>query len=223
MFLIIFQSIVIIYIILSVYYLLELQKYNFNGILNKATNVSEINEILKNLNPILFNKKINIQIEEPINIGFDEEYIPISNYNSSKDNQIYIHKNKRLFQDMKLDNHIINLQFLNDYDKIPFTYNSVSVYKNVSSKLYRCCHNYNLIGVINGETTVYLFNPKHKKDIINKSNNKIKKWAHKHILSKDDILVIPPNWYYIQETPDKVIQYNIDADTYFTFIPNFFK
>jgi len=123
MFLIIFQSIVIIYIILSVYYLLELQKYNFNGILNKATNVSEINEILKNLNPILFNKKINIQIEEPINIGFDEEYIPISNYNSSKDNQIYIHKNKRLFQDMKLDNHIINLQFLNDYDKIPFTYN----------------------------------------------------------------------------------------------------
>jgi hypothetical protein len=223
MFLIIFQSIVIIYIILSVYYLLELQKYNFNGILNKATNVSEINEILKNLNPILFNKKINIQIEEPLNIGFDEEYIPISNYNSSKDNQIYIHKNKRLFQDMKLDNHIINLQFLNDYDKIPFTYNSVSVYKNVSSKLYRCCHNYNLIGVINGETTVYLFNPKHKKDIINKSNNKIKKWAHKHILSKDDILVIPPNWYYIQETPDKVIQYNIDADTYFTFIPNFFK
>ena len=223
MFLIIFQSIVIIYIILSVYYLLELQKYNFNGILNKATNVSEINEILKNLNPILFNKKINIQIEEPLNIGFDEEYIPISNYNSSKDNQIYIHKNKRLFQDMKLDNHIINLQFLNDYDKIPFTYNSVSVYKNVSSKLYRCCHNYNLIGVINGETTVYLFNPKHKKDIINKSNNKIKKWAHKHFLSKDDILVIPPNWYYIQETPDKVIQYNIDADTYFTFIPNFFK
>lgn len=223
MFLIIFQSIVIIYIILSVYYLLELQKYNFNGILNKATNESEINEILKNLNPILFNKKINIQIEEPLNIGFDEEYIPISNYNSSKDNQIYIHKNKRLFQDMKLDNHIINLQFLNDYDKIPFTYNSVSVYKNVSSKLYRCCHNYNLIGVINGETTVYLFNPKHKKDIINKSNNKIKKWAHKHILSKDDILVIPPNWYYIQETPDKVIQYNIDADTYFTFIPNFFK
>ena len=223
MFLIIFQSIVIIYIILSVYYLLELQKYNFNGILNKATNESQINELLKNLNPILFNKEINIKIEEPLNIGFDEEYIPISNYNSSKDNQIYIHKNKRLFQDMKLDNHIINLEFLNDYDKIPFTYNSVSVYKNVSSKLYRCCHNYNLIGVINGETTMYLFNPKHKKDIINKANNKIKKWAHKHILSKDDILLIPPNWYYIQETQGKVIQYHITADSYFTFIPNFFK
>lgn len=223
MFLIIFQIIVIIYIILCIYNLLELQKYNFNGILNKATNENEINDFMKNLNPILFQKEINIELDDSINIGFDEEHIPINNYKLSKDNQIYIYKNKRLFDDMKISDKIIDINFLNGSDKIPFQNNSVSVYKNVNSKIYRCFHNYNLIGIIDGESTFYLFNPKHKKDILNKSNDKIKKWGHKHTLSKNDILIIPPNWYYIQETKDKVLQYNIDADTYFTFIPNFFK
>ena len=82
MFLIIFQIIVIIYIILCIYNLLELQKYNFNGILNKANNENEINEIMKNLNPILFQKEINIELDDSINIGFDEEHIPINNYKS---------------------------------------------------------------------------------------------------------------------------------------------
>ena len=51
----------------------------------------------------------------------------------------------------------------------------------------------------------------------------IKKWGHKKILQKGEILIIPPYWSYIQEINNKVIQYHIDVDTYFTFIPNYIK
>ena len=49
------------------------------------------------------------------------------------------------------------------------------------------------------------------------------KWSKFFPLKENGILFIPTNWYYIQEVKDACIQYHIDADTYFTFIPNFFK
>ena len=36
-------------------------------------------------------------------------------------------------------------------------------------------------------------------------------------------LFIPPNWYYIQEIDQETIQYHINIDTLFTFIPNYLK
>ena len=49
------------------------------------------------------------------------------------------------------------------------------------------------------EITIYLFNPKHKDEIVNKDNNMIKKWGHKKYYKKGEILIIPPYWSYIQE------------------------
>ena len=80
-----------------------------------------------------------------------------------------------------------------------------------------------MIEVIQGETTIYLFNPKHKEDILHKENNQIKKWRHKLKLTPKMTLFIPPNWYYIQETDQESIQYHINIDTLFTFIPNYLK
>ena len=42
-----------------------------------------------------------------------------------------------------------------------------------------------------------------------------KKYSHKYVLKENDLLLIPPNWYYIQEidkeiTNDLNIQYHID-------------
>ena len=42
-------------------------------------------------------------------------------------------------------------------------------------------------------------------------------------VKKGDVLLIPPYWSYIQEVEKGIIQYHIDIDTYFTFIPNFLK
>ena len=77
--------------------------------------------------------------------------------------------------------------------------------------------------MIDGKTTIYLFNPKHKDEILNKTNNEIKKWGHKLTLQKDDTILIPTNWYYIQETKDKCIQYHIEIDDIFTYLPTLIK
>ena len=53
-----------------------------------------------------------------------------------------------------------------------------------------------------------MFNPKHKQDILGKSLENIKKYAHKYHLKKDNLLIIPTNWYYIQESTDNVLEYN---------------
>ena len=48
-------------------------------------------------------------------------------------------------------------------------------------------------------------------------------FSHKKHIKKGDVLLIPPYWSYIQEVEKGIIQYHIDIDTYFTFIPNFLK
>ena len=58
---------------------------------------------------------------------------------------------------------------------------------------------------------------------INKENYEIRKWGHKKSIEKGDIILIPPYWSYIQEIEKGIIQYHMDIDTYFTFIPNYFK
>ena len=59
--------------------------------------------------------------------------------------------------------------------------------------------------------------------ILNKENYQIKKWGHKKRIQKGDILFIPPYWSYIQKVEKGIIQYHIDIDTYFTFLPNLLK
>ena len=71
-----------------------------------------------------------------------------------------------------------------------------------------------------GNTTFYIFNPKHVEDIINKSNQEIKKWGFKIILKPDIILYLPPDWYYIYETKDVSIMNINECDNYFTWAYN---
>ena len=103
-------------------------------------------------------------------------------------------------------------------------YYSLSILKGKQSvPLTLASHNYNIIGVLEGEATIYLFNPKHKEDIIGKENYEIKKWGHKKYIQKNEILLIPPYWYYIQENENPIIQYHIEVDNIFTMVPNFFR
>ena len=105
----------------------------------------------------------------------------------------------------------------------PINY-SFSIFKGLTMiPLQNCNHNYNIIGHLEGDSIIYLFNPKHKQDIINKDNHEIKKWAHKIIMKPNEILFIPTNWLYIQEINDYCFQFHIDIDTYFSWIPNLLK
>ena len=225
-----FQLLIIIYIILVIYNVLELHKYNKYGYVYHTNNTNEVINILQQLTPILYHDEFeNDTFDEIIQKNMDyiifngSEKIILEEY--SKNKSVYIFQNKKIIQDLSLQkeyNYSIHdipqhrLLFIPDI--------SISIFKGKQSiPLQTCLHNYNMIEVIQGETTIYLFNPKHKEDILHKENNQIKKWGHKIKLTPKMTLFIPPNWYYIQETDQESIQYHINIDTLFTFIPNYLK
>ena len=53
MFRFIFQTIILLYLILLIYSIIDIQKYNINGILKDIDNYGSIKDEIKNLNPII--------------------------------------------------------------------------------------------------------------------------------------------------------------------------
>jgi len=222
MFRFIFQTILLLYIILLIYSIIDIQKFNINGIVLTLDEYEDIENEIKKLNPLIVNFNHNFSSEElPYNITFNNNNLNINRLYNNSDNQIIIEKGENILN-IPTPPFIYNLfNYSNFY--FPIKYSS-SIYKSeVNIPLNQTIHNINIIGIVDGETTLFLFNPKHKDDILMKGNYEIKKWGHKIELKKNDILFIPTNWFYIQETKGKCIQYHIDIDTYFTFIPLYIK
>ena len=80
-----------------------------------------------------------------------------------------------------------------------------------------------MLYIIDGNTKIYIFNPKHKEDIKDKPLNSIKKWGHIRELKKGDLLILPTNWFYITENTDYSIMYVNYINNIFTFIPNYIR
>ena len=216
MFKILFQIILIIYIIFLFFNVLDLKKYNVNGFIKQCSDTEDILLNIRNLNPILFHYENNYEINEVMidhgdyieKIVFQErEYINIEN-------------DKALLQ-------TINKNELPEFfteSKLPKINNeSISIYKNHVGNLEHCFSNYTVIYVIDGVTKLFLFNPKHKDDIKDKEQQSIKKWGHIKELKKGDYLIIPTNWLYFLETQDKCIIYNNKINNIFTIVPNFIR
>ena len=223
MFRFIFQTIILLYIILLIYSIIDIQKYNVNGILQDINDYNKIKEEMDQLKPILIKYKHNFSPDNlPISVIFNDNNINLNNlYNYSDNDQIIIKKGENILETYKPS--FMNELFNSSNLYFPIN-NTSSIYKsNINIPLSQAIHNINIIGIVDGETNIYLINPKHKNDILMKKNYEIKKWAHKIKVKKDDILFIPTNWFYIQETKNKCIQYHIDIDTYFTFIPLYIK
>ena len=97
----------------------------------------------------------------------------------------------------------------------------MSFYKGLNSiALTKNKHNLCLINQIYGQSKLYLFNPKHKNDIINKPNDSIKKYGQKINLTQGLSLYIPVEWYYFYECENESIIGEILCDNYFTVIYN---
>lgn len=218
--------ILIIYIIIAIHKNINQKKYNKNGIILQIEDINNIPNHLETLNPIVTSDTFFITIDDLLTIKSSyiikdsDNFISLKSFKEEK--QIYIYKNKNIICDFDIIQDInFPFKILNDYYLLfPIKY-SMSLFKgNIHTTLTYANHNYNIIGILDGESTFYLFNPKHKQDIINKKLSEIKKWAHKITLLKSYIIIIPQNWYFIQEINTNCIQYHIDIDTYFTFIPN---
>ena len=225
-----FQLIILIYLILLFYNLIESKKFNENSKINFIKyNQKDFLKNIKNLNPFIFSFNNEISFQKLIQKNKSYMIIDNNNIISLKsfidDDHLYIYKNHKIFNDFNLKNEIkFNIHDLpNSNFFFPIHY-SLSLFRGKTFvPLQLASHDYNIIGHLEGDSTFYLFNPKHKNDIINKDNDEIKKWAHKITMEKNQILFIPHNWYYIQEINEECIQFHIDIDNYFSFIPNYLK
>tara|TARA_Y100000022_G_C13170001_1_gene338164 strand:+ start:173 stop:793 length:621 start_codon:yes stop_codon:yes gene_type:complete len=193
--------ILIIVIIVCFYY--KNNSFNKNAIIYKS-NINSFFSDIKTKNILLMN---NINFQNIVN---------------QIDTNVSIFKNKiisnNLINEIKLN---LNLEELNS-NIIFKKYYSLTININ-KSELLTSKFEYNIINQIKGNTTFYLINPKHKKDILNKNNNEIKKYSYKIILNENDLLLIPNNWFYFFENDNKYILLHIDYDSYFTYFINYVK
>ena len=228
----IIQLILILFIIFTIYSILEFKKYNKNGIIteyintNYMINIEKIKKSISLLNPVLINIKNNIKFDDFINNN--NNYLIIDKGFKIKKiietDNISIIRNKDIYNDLLKDKIIIDLKlFFNPYIPI-INKNSISILKGYNLlPMHLCKNNHNLLYIIDGNVTIYLFNPKHKNDIENKRLDDIKKYSHKYYLEKDNLLIIPTNWYYIQESNENVIQYHSDSDNIFCILYNLLR
>jgi hypothetical protein len=195
--------IIILIIVIIVFFYYKNNCFNKNAIIYKS-NINRFFSDIKTKNILLMN---NINFQNIVN---------------QVDASVSIFKNKiissNLINEIKLN---LNLEELNT-NIIFKKYYSLTININ-KSELLTSKFEYNIINQIKGNTTFYLINPKHKKDVLNKNNNEIKKYSYKIILNENDLLLIPNNWYYFFENNDKYILLHIDYDSYFTYFFNYVK
>ena len=222
----IFKLFLIVYIILVIYKTIELYKYNENGYIMSVKGDGEYYNAQKSLNPSVYTYITDINYNTLLNekpgyfITHGDDFYPLKGF--KEESYFNVYKNKNIINSFSLKDKLFNLKIFKDYRYLfPKVYSLSLLKGDITIPLQRCVHNYNIIGNLEGESILYLFNPKHEDDIINKTNDEIKKWAHKITFKGDDVLFIPPGWFYIQEVSGETIQYHIDIDTIFTFIPNF--
>jgi hypothetical protein len=205
--------ILILFSILSLYSLVSLQEYNSQGYVNYIDSLKHCYN--KELHPLLCVSEV---------IDYDDIYYKRV-YKEFFRNEIVGDYYKR---DFILDSDPFLFMFINNKIQMNDLFISntcISYFKTRDEyPLTRCIHIRTIILTLDGESIIYLFNPKHIKDITTKKSNQgIKKWGHKISIHKNDILIIPPNWYYIQETSTKCLQITLTYDSVISYIPTMIK
>jgi hypothetical protein len=141
-----------------------------------------------------------------------------------KSDTITIHRNKKIIYDFELQNYLEKTLSSIKCELLVGADYSLSIYRNNHIiELSKNKRNIFLIKPIVGNITLYLFNPKHELEIINKSLSTIKKWGIKTVISSNEFLLIPPEWYYAYETHNDTILSFIESDTYFTYLFNYIR
>ena len=140
------------------------------------------------------------------------------------------HSNMFVLNNKEINNHIglnHSLEEISKSFKDTLTCNSNNELSILKGKHYipliENKHNCEYYSQLSGNTIFYLFNPKHKEDILNKGNNDIKKWAYKINLKSGIILYIPPGWYYFFESEGETIINRTYSDNYFTMFYNYLR
>ena len=204
----------IIYLSILIYKIYNLKNYNENAILKNIDNLNIQIEgyplYYKTENDFNFNNFINNNIYYIIQDN--NNFINLSNFNDNNSKNIFINKNYKLYKDLfkeyipkeYIQNNLIN-------------YESISIFKGETNiNLRKYVNKENIHYQIYGESIIYLINPKHKDNILNKNFEEIMKWGQKIKMIPGSFLIIPPEWYSIQKSKDISIIYQNEANDPFT-------
>jgi hypothetical protein len=221
-------------LILTFKHVYEIHNVNTSAILEQlqSANSEEITEHLKERKPLLIHNLVN-KYEKFNNLSFqklsddnpgliihdENRYLALKSF--SEENNMYLYRNKDLYESLHLKELFDTLY--EPFSSQLHTYKRylLSFYKGLNSiQLTKNKHNLCLISQIYGKSNVYLFNPKHKNDIILPTNDSIKKYGQKINLTQGLLLYIPVEWYYFYEVENESIIGEIISDNYFTVIYN---
>jgi hypothetical protein len=224
----------IIFVMKNIY---ELHQFDHSSELIQLQNPNHvtIKELVLKRSPIVihnlvgkYNDISSLTIDGLINnnpgyiINDNGKNISLSSFNDNE--SMYVLNNNDINDHIGLQNSLTDIsKSFGDKLSCNIT-NELSILKgNHSISLEQNKHNCEYYTQLSGNTTFYLFNPKHKEDILNKENNEIKKWAFKINLKSGIILYIPPGWYYFFESEGETITNRTYSDNYFTWFYNYLR
>lgn len=232
----IFIFLIIIYLIFVYKHISEIHKFNHEATIEQLQNINTelFIEKTKERKPLLIynlgnnnNTWLNLSFDKIVldNPGLiikdKNKYISLKSFTDKDIKQIHIYRNDELHEILELRK---------DFDELYNIFISqihcnVKYYLNLfrglnSIKLTKNKNNLLLIHQIKGESKLYLFNPKHEINIVNKNNDEIKKYGHKILLKPGTIIYIPIEWLYFYECDNECIMGEILSDNYFTYFYN---
>ena len=231
--------ILIIFIIINIKGIYDINKININSeiLTLQSQNEIDIQEAMNELNPILIynlssrNEKIrNLTLEKIIqmNPGYiiqdNSKNISLDYFLKKDYPQMSLYENRYIISDIGIQSSLDNIikYFCNTFSCNKK--HSLNIFKgNQITKIQKQKNKICLITQIQNNSTYYLFHPKYKNDILNKENNKIKKWGNKIIMEPGIVLSIPPNWYYFCESNTISIMCKSICDDYFSYLYNLVK
>ena len=226
----ILKILILCYLFYTIYSVHNMLKYNSNASVNtiEIPDKDKIKNEIKDKNPLIINYSDNqlsltldnMNNSKPGYIINDNETL-ISLDQLLKSEVVRITDNTKLIEDYNIKEHcnsVINL--INSPITCDINYN-LSLYRGFNqSKLYKNYREYLLLQSLEGDYTLYLFNPKHENDIKGQEINNTKKWAIKLDMKKDNILFIPPEWSYFYQCKNELILVKVESDSIPTWLFN---
>lgn len=212
--------------IITIKHIIDTKKFNSNSQLIYLTDISQLEHNKTIMDPVqidydFYNDTTINQLTESDPKKYFLQNGECLRYSDFENDDTMIFRNQELFSELKCETIANSLceSFVTMYSFNRLFYGSIFRGNCIAPKK-RNKNNTYLIGCLNGECMIYLYNPKHD-DYINDRNDK--KWAIPTTLKRNQLIYIPTNWHYRIETFDECILFHISIDTYFTSLYNEYR
>ena len=228
----ILKLLILIYLFYMIKFVYDMLQYNQKANLIKIEmpDKDKIALELKHKCPLLVNHLLNLDLTiESMNyripgyiVKDGETLLSLDQLHNS--DKIYVHRNTKLITDFNLSTYHSKIEELFSNFLTCASDHYLSLYRGEQSiPLTKNYREVLLIQPISGKVIIYLFNPKHESEIKGLELKSIKKWGIKLELEKNQLLYIPPEWYYFYESKDDVILSQVEFDSYPSFLFNYIR